>query len=116
MPHERDKRVRANNSLVRTRPTARFRDGHWDLAGRSARKRCSLRLHEAAASGSEVAHQIQVKGFQAKYWEIIADNLSASGLTWGVYLKLIRLVACFSQQTCTAVTEEDLLLVLTKSR
>jgi len=57
-----------------------------------------------------------VKGFQAKYWEIIADNLSASGLTWGVYLKLIRLVACFSQQTCTVVTEEDLLLVLTKSR
>jgi hypothetical protein len=41
-----------------------------------------------------------------KYWEVIADKLSASGWSWGVRLRLIRLVASFSQQTRTATTKE----------
>jgi hypothetical protein len=45
---------------------------------------------------------------QMKYWEIIADKLAARPVGRGaVHLKLAWPVACFSQQTHTAITERD---------
>jgi hypothetical protein len=48
--------------------------------------------------------QKKTKSARVKYWETIADNLSKAGWTWGCSSQLIRLAACFSQQTRTAAT------------